>query len=314
MGVMSALTDITALAVALLVGSVFAQDVLNPIATPSTSSSLGTLFRNGTVSFPPQWLDERRRLQDRWDFADKGWLVPVQFIQALKHGGPTSIGAHTQELIKKGTLIRKSAMIDHTTDQNLMEEALAQYGSHGVSRETPGIFIRLRSYADLERFCQMNDPKTTPQERAALMRYVSDYLFRAKAAFGADGAKNSTLYAEQTPHAEQVFGVWVPGCADNDANVDEVANVEDRLVSELSGGDVQHAEKTYMGMYAMRDIEVGEPLLSDYDGAYGVPPAWAADFARDHLGGWLAFKGHNHKYQVSKKAITGKKVGKAQEL
>lgn len=272
------------------------------------------IFRNGTVSFPPQWLDERRLLQDRGTFQDKGWLVPVQFISALKHGGPTSIGAHALESIRKGTLIRKSAMIDHSVDQKLMEEAFAQYGSHGESKETPGVFIRLRSYADLEQFCQVLDPKATPQERAALLRYASDYLFRAKPAFGTDGAKNDTLYAERTPHAEQVFGVWVPGCADNDVNADEVANVEDRLVSEFSGGDVEHAEKTYMGMYAMRDIEVGEPLLSDYDAAYGVPPAWAAEFARDYLGNWLAFKGHNHKYQVSREVITGDMVGKGQAL
>jgi hypothetical protein len=251
------------------------------------TSANENMFSNGTVSFPPRYLDDRHRLQGRWVHEDKGWLVPLQFAAAPNHGGPTSLGVYAVNKIPKNTLIRKSAVVD----------------PHGLSRgagigRAPGIFIQLRSYEDLEQFCQLHNPQASTADRAALMRYVSDYLFRAKPAFGV--AENDTLYREKTPADEQVFGVWVPGCADNDHNADQLPSVEDRLVVEDG--------ITYMGMYVMRDVEAGELLVSDYNGAYGPPPEWAARFADTFTAGWLAFEGYNHKAvrnQAGKKQITG---------
>lgn len=281
---------------------------LDCFASPPTSFE--NLFQNGSSSFPPLWLDERRRLQGRWNKADKAWLVPLFWAPAPDHGGPTSLGVYAVEPIKKGTLIRKSAIVDHVEDISSQDSGVGT---------APGSFLRLRSYQDLERFCQLHSPTASAEEKAALMRYVSDYLFRSKPPYGSAGAKNDTHYAVTTSHSEQVFGVWMPGCADNDYNPGETPNVEDRLtpaepvVVESTDGQREEQMVTYMGMYAMRDMKAGELLLSDYDGAYGTPPAWAAHFANDHLGGWLAFKGHNHKYMSSKKAISGETVSSSRE-
>jgi len=282
-------------------------------ASPPTSYE--NLFHNGSSSFSPLWLNERRRLQGRWSKQDKAWLVPLSWAPAPNHGGPTSLGVYAVEPITKGTLIRKSAIVDHYASTSAETASL---GKGGVGT-APGSFLRLRSYEDLERFCQLHSTEASTDDKAALMRYVSDYLFRAKPPHGSPGAKNDTQYALTAPHTEQVFGIWMPGCADNDANPDETANVEDRLtpaervvVKTSDGGQEEHMV-TYMGFYAMRNIAAGEILLSDYDGAYNTPPAWAAAFANDHLGGWLAFKGHNHKYMSSKKTISGDTVSQKGE-
>ena len=73
----------------------------------------------------------------------------------------------------------------------------------------------------------------------------------------------------------------------------------------MKGNPPVPTETLFMGMYATRDIKAGEILLSDYDGAFGTPPEWAAKFADDHLGGWLAFAGYNHKARQVREAVSG---------
>lgn len=136
-----------------------------------------------------------------------------------------------------------------------------------------GNFLQMQSYEDLAAFCGIGDPNYSEAQREALKEYVKDYLFRSQPAYGTD-----------VPDDQRVYGVWLPGCGDNSANDDEEPNVEDRLI-----------EPGLMGMYAKRDINKGEPLLSDYDIDYGVPPEWVARFAKDHLDGQCAFAGMNHK-------------------
>ena len=67
------------------------------------------------------------------------------------------------------------------------------------------------------------------------------------------------------------------------------------ILEELDLGYMEvDLEGTVMGMYAKRDIKKGEPLLSDYDNDYGVPPDWIARFAKDHLDSKIVFAGMNH--------------------
>lgn len=136
-----------------------------------------------------------------------------------------------------------------------------------------GNFIQMSSYEDLAAFCGIGDPKFTDAQRDACKAYLTDYLFRAQPIVGTT-----------PPDDQRTFGVWLPGCGDNCVNPGELPNVEDRLIEE----------GTVMGMYAKRDIKKGEPLLSDYDNDYGVPPDWIARFAKDHLDSKIVFAGMNH--------------------
>jgi len=136
-----------------------------------------------------------------------------------------------------------------------------------------GNFLQMQSYEDLEAFCGIGNPDFSDAEREALKEYVKDYLFRSQPAFGTT-----------VPDDQRVYGIWLPGCGDNCVNDGEEPNVEDRLI-----------EPGLMGMYAKRDIKKGEPLLSNYDEDYGVPPEWIARFAINHLEGKIVFAGMNHK-------------------
>ena len=51
--------------------------------------------RNGTVAFDPNWLHDRRRLQGRWEWEEKGWTVPLTWGPAPRHGGPNSLGVYS---------------------------------------------------------------------------------------------------------------------------------------------------------------------------------------------------------------------------
>lgn len=253
------------------------------------------LFHNGSVTFPPLWLDDRRRLQGRWSVAEKGWLVPLTWGPAPKHGG--GIGVYAVSDIKAGTLIRKSAMDENLYERIAMDENMGS--SRSTASLTPSVFLRMRSYADLEKFSRGRTGHATTAERAALLRYISDYLFVPREPFGSPA---------QTDDSQRVFGIWIPGCADNDANADETANVEDRLTPPemiMNGISPTPTPTRFMGMYATRDIAAGEILLSDYNGAFGSPPKWAASFADDHLGGWLAFAGYNHHSRQVREAVSG---------
>lgn len=135
-------------------------------------------------------------------------------------------------------------------------------------------FIHLKSYDDLALFCGIGDDGWTDAQRDACKAYLTDYLFRSQPIFGTS-----------VPDDQRTYGVWLPGCGDNCVNDGEAPNVEDRLIEE---GAV-------MGMYAKIDIKKGQPLLSDYDSDYGVPPEWIARFAVEHLDSKIVFAGMNHR-------------------
>merc|ERR1719367_686069 len=173
-------------------------------------------------------------------------------------------------MIDENTEDHVSAAADNCMSSGALEASQLA----ATSTLTPSVFLRMRSYEDLDRFSKGKNGQASPAERAALLRYMSDYLFLARDPLG--------VTPQRDDDAKRIFGVWVPGCADNDANADERANVEDRLAPPeiiMKGNPPEPTPTLFMGMYATRDISAGEMLLSDYDGAYGTPPQWMEKFA-----------------------------------